>query len=68
MKHPEIEHIVVDEANGRTYVIVSDHPLTDGELYSRIRKDILKRGGNPLAKGDTLTLGVTEGTSLVTSP
>ena len=63
MKHSKIEHVIVDEANQRTYVVMADHPLTDGEIYRRIRQEILRRGGNPVGKGETLTLETAETTS-----
>jgi hypothetical protein len=49
----------VDEANRRTYVILAPRVLTDGELYRAIRRELLRRGGKPLAFGETLTLTVT---------
>ena len=55
MKHSKIDHVVVDEANGRTYVVRADHPLTDGELYRWIRLGIRQQGG-PVAQGKTLTI------------
>ncbi len=58
MKAPQIENIVVDEANRRTYVVLAPRVLSDGELYVTIRKELLKRGGKPLAPGETLTLTV----------
>jgi hypothetical protein len=58
----EIENVVVDEANQRTYIVRARRPLTDGEIYRLIRREILKRGGKPLEPGETLTLtfGATE--------
>jgi hypothetical protein len=44
MKSPSIENIVVDEVHQRTYVVMAHRVLTDGELYSAIRVEILKRG------------------------
>ncbi len=55
MKSPEIENIVVDEANEVTYVITAGHRLTDGELYSTIRLALLARGKRP-SKGETLKI------------
>lgn len=59
----EIENIVVDEANQRTYIVRAPRLLTDGELYRQIRRELLKRGSKPLASGETLTVtfGATEG-------
>jgi hypothetical protein len=59
MQAPNIANTVVDEANRRTYVILASRVLTDGEMYSAIRREILRRGGNPLSHGETLTLTVT---------
>ena len=54
-----IKNTVVDEANHRTYVILAPRVLSDGEIYRAIRQEILRRGGRPLAHGETLTLTVT---------
>ena len=51
MKSPSIENVVVDEAAQRTYVVMAHRVLTDGELYSAIRVDLLKRGGR-VARGE----------------
>ena len=64
MKHPNIEHIVAEEISQRTYIVLSPRALTDGEIYSRIRKAILRRGGQPLARGETLTISPTESISV----
>jgi hypothetical protein len=56
MKAAEVENKVVDEANERTYVIMAPRVLTDGELFRIIRREILKRGGKPVAEGETLVL------------
>ena len=55
MKAPSIENVVVDEAHERTYVVMADRILTDGEIYRAIRVAILKRG-EPLAKGERLVI------------
>ena len=55
MKPPTIENIVVDEFHQRTYVVMAHRVLTDGELYSAIRVEILKRGGLP-SKGERLVI------------
>jgi hypothetical protein len=60
MKTPDVQNVVVDEANQRTYVIMAQRQLTDGEIYRIIRKELLKRGGVRLAKGETLTLTTSE--------
>ena len=59
MQAPNIANTVVDEANRRTYIILAPRVLTDGEMYRAIRREILKRGGRPLAHDETLTLTVT---------
>ena len=58
MKPANIVNTIVDEANRRTYVILAPRLLTDGEIYRAIRQEILRRGGRPLAHGETLTLTV----------
>ena len=59
MQTQNIENTVVVEANYRTYVILAPRVLSDGEIYRAIRQEILRRGGRPLAQGETLTLTVT---------
>ena len=61
MQATQIENIVVDEANERTYVILASRVLSDGEIYRAIRQEILRRGGVPLPRGETLTLTLTPG-------
>ena len=56
MQHPNIENTVVDEANNRTYVVLAQRVLSDGEIYKAIRQEILRRGGVPLSPGETLTI------------
>lgn len=55
MKQKNIENVVVDEVYGRTYVVMADRILTDGELYKAIRKELLKRT-EPLGKGERLVM------------
>jgi hypothetical protein len=55
MKLSSIENIVVDEVHQRTYVVMAERVLTDGELYRAIRLEILKRGNHP-AKGERLVI------------
>jgi hypothetical protein len=55
MKSESIENIVVDEVHGRTYVVMADRTLTDGELYRAIRIEMLRRG-NPPARGERLVI------------
>jgi len=44
MKSESVENIVVDEAPGRTYLVMADRILTDGELCRAIRIELLRRG------------------------
>jgi hypothetical protein len=60
MKTSNIENVVVDEANERTYIVMAPRLLSDGEVYKAIRQEILKRGGKPVARGETLTVTTTE--------
>jgi len=55
MKSPTIENIVEDEVHQLTYVVMARRVLTDGELYSAIRVEILKRGGLP-PQGERLVI------------
>ena len=55
MNSESVENIVVDEVHGRTYVVMADRTLTDGELYRAIRIEILRRG-NPPARGERLVI------------
>jgi hypothetical protein len=59
IKTEEIENIVVDEANNRTYVIMAARNLTDGELYRIIRLELLGRG-QPLAGGEKLVISASK--------
>lgn len=61
MQATNIENIVVDEANQRTYVVLAPRVLTDGEVYKAIRQEILRRGGKTVERGETLTLTLTPG-------
>ena len=56
MKHSHIEHVVVDEANQRTYVVRAERPLTDGEIYLSIRLEVIRQRGRPVVRGETLTI------------
>ena len=59
--HPlSIENIVVDEANHRTYIVVAPRVLSDGEVYSAIRRELLRRRGIAPAPGETLTINIAE--------
>ena len=55
MKSESVENIVVDEVHGRTYVVMADRTLTDGELYRAIRIELLRRG-SPVAEGERLII------------
>jgi hypothetical protein len=59
MKLPSVENIVVDEVHQRTYVVMAERVLTDGELYRAIRLEILKRG-SCIAKGERLVITVSK--------
>ena len=48
----------MDEANDRTYVVMAERALTDGEIYSIIRLEILRRG--PLARGERLVISASK--------
>jgi len=69
MQARTIKNTVVDEANHRTYIVLAPRVLSDGEIYRAIRQEILRRGGKPLAHGETLTLTVTSsGRSIPPAP
>ena len=55
-KLPSVENTVVDEARQCTYVVMAPRTLTDGEMYSAIRVEVLKRGGKRPDKGETLVI------------
>lgn len=55
MKSPDIENIVVDEVHQLTYVVMAHKVLNDGELYSAIRLELLKRRSFP-ARGERLVI------------
>jgi hypothetical protein len=57
MKSKSIENIVVDEVHARTYVVMANRLLTDGELYRAIRQELLKREA-PVLKGERLVINV----------
>jgi hypothetical protein len=56
MKASDVENKVIDEANERTYIVMAPRILTDGEMFRIIRREILRRGGQKPAKGETLVL------------
>lgn len=55
-KSPPVENTVVDEARQCTYVVMASRVLTDGELFSAIRIEVLKRGGKLPDRGETLVI------------
>jgi hypothetical protein len=55
MKSKSIENTVVDEVHARTYVVMANRVLTDGELYRVIRQELLKRE-SAVAKGERLVI------------
>lgn len=61
MKRQSIENRVVDEVHDRTYVVMATRTLTDGEMYSAIRVELLRRGGKFPAKGETLVIAADNG-------
>jgi hypothetical protein len=67
MQASNITNTIFDEPNRRTYVILAPRVLTDGEMYSAIRREILRRGGKPLAHGQTLTLTITSSGGTISS-
>lgn len=56
MKLKNIENIVVDEAHEITYVVLGEKVLTDGELYSAIRVELMRRGGKLPRRGEKLVI------------
>lgn len=55
MRKP-VENTVFDELRDCTYVVKACRILTDGEIYSAIRVEMLKRGGKFPRKGETLVI------------
>jgi hypothetical protein len=56
MKSSPVENVVVDEAHQITYVVKGQRILTDGEIYSAIRVELLRRGGKLPEKGEKLII------------
>ncbi|HUR45392.1 MAG TPA: hypothetical protein VMZ27_05875 [Candidatus Saccharimonadales bacterium] len=58
MKTPaqDTKNIHIDEAHKLTYVVMANRTLTDGEMFSAIRVEILKRGGRLPDKGETVVI------------
>ncbi|MBM3831857.1 MAG: hypothetical protein FJ403_00980 [Verrucomicrobia bacterium] len=63
MKLENVENIVVDEALDVTYVVMGRRILTDGELYSAIRLERLKRGRKRPARGERIVIMAPEALS-----
>ena len=61
MKTQDIENKIVDEIHDCTYVIMATRVLTDGEVYSAIRVELLRRRGKYPAKGETLVIPAEKG-------
>jgi hypothetical protein len=61
MNPPLTKNVVVDEAHQLTYVVMAYRVLTDGELFSAIRVEILKRGGRLPEKGESVLINTTIG-------
>ncbi len=53
---PSIKNTVFDEVHDLTYVVMAPRVLTDGEMFSAIRLEIMKRGGKRPEKGETLEI------------
>jgi hypothetical protein len=56
MKTQETKNVHVDEMRQLTYVVMANRVLTDGEMFSAIRVEILRRGGKLPEKGETLVI------------
>jgi hypothetical protein len=61
MKAQTIQNTVLDEIHDCTYVVMAKRTLTDGEMYSAIRVELLRRGGKFPAKGETLVIAAAKG-------
>ena len=61
MKPQTITNTVFDEVHDRTYVVMATRLLTDGEMYSAIRIELLRRKGKFPAKGETLVIAADNG-------
>ena len=61
MKSQTVKNTVVDEVHDRTYVVMATRLLTDGELYSAIRVELLRRKGVFPLKGETLVMAADNG-------
>lgn len=61
MKSQNVENRVDDEIHHCTYLIMATRVLTDGELYSAIRVELLRRGKKFPARGETLVITAEKG-------
>ena len=61
MKSQTIENTILDEVHDCTYVVIAKRILTDGEVYSAIRVELLRRGGKFPSKGETLVIAAEKG-------
>ena len=57
MKSPSVDNIVVDEAHALTYVVKAAKVLTDGEIYTAIRRTLLKHGRPTKGQKVVINLG-----------
>lgn len=55
MKSQPVQNIIVDEANQITYVVMARRLLSDGEVFSAIRVELLTRQQRP-HRGETLVI------------
>jgi len=56
MKSQTVKNTVFDEIHDRTYIVMAQRVLTDGEMYSAIRVELLRRKGKFPDKGETLVI------------
>lgn len=61
MKSQTVKNAVFDEVHDRTFVVMATRLLTDGEMYSAIRVELLRRKGKVPAKGETLVIAADNG-------
>jgi hypothetical protein len=56
MKKLDVENIVVDEVHQRTFVVMAQRVMTDGEIFRAIRVELMKRGGKHMEKGEKMVI------------
>lgn len=61
MKSQTVKNSVLDEVHDCTYVVMARRVLTDGEMYSAIRIELLRRKGKFPEKGETLVIAAGSG-------